>query len=110
MWWIKQSIKRALADQGKTIRLLVQLVDEIAKVGRVALQIKLPVLPHRPRVIPRLDDSHPVLTTQFISARHRGKEFATVRTKYAYHETEIIREHELNQGCLLRRARHTRRS
>lgn len=30
-WWIKQSIKRALATQSKTIRLPVHLVDKIAK-------------------------------------------------------------------------------
>jgi RNA polymerase primary sigma factor len=34
-WWIKQSIKRALANQGKTIRLPVHLVDKIAKLRRV---------------------------------------------------------------------------
>src|SRR5437879_6084207 len=39
MWWIKQSIKRALANQGKTIRLPVHLVDKIAKVRRVSLQM-----------------------------------------------------------------------
>ncbi len=38
-WWIKQSIKRALANQGKTIRLPVHLVDKIAKVRRVAGQM-----------------------------------------------------------------------
>src|ERR1700746_3119116 len=36
-WWIKQSIKRALANQAKTIRLPVHLVDKVAKVHRVAL-------------------------------------------------------------------------
>src|ERR1700737_659712 len=39
MWWIKQAIKRALANQGKTIRLPVHLVDKIAKVRRVSLQM-----------------------------------------------------------------------
>jgi RNA polymerase primary sigma factor len=39
MWWIKQSIKRALADQGKTIRLPVHLGEKLAKMRRVALQI-----------------------------------------------------------------------
>jgi RNA polymerase primary sigma factor len=39
MWWIKQSIKRALADQSKTIRLPVHLVDKVAKVRRVSLQM-----------------------------------------------------------------------
>jgi RNA polymerase primary sigma factor len=35
-WWIKQSIKRALANQSKTIRLPVHLVDKISKMNRVA--------------------------------------------------------------------------
>ena len=35
-WWIKQSIKRALANQSKTIRLPVHLVDKIGKIRRVA--------------------------------------------------------------------------
>lgn len=34
-WWIKQSIKRALANQSKTIRLPVHMVDKIAKMRRV---------------------------------------------------------------------------
>jgi RNA polymerase primary sigma factor len=35
-WWIKQSIKRALANQSKTIRLPVHLVDKISKMNRVS--------------------------------------------------------------------------
>ncbi len=38
-WWIKQSIKRALANQSKTIRLPVHLVDKIAKVRRLAVSM-----------------------------------------------------------------------
>src|ERR1700685_1149728 len=38
-WWIKQSIKRALANQSKNIRLPVHLVDKISKMRRVSLQI-----------------------------------------------------------------------
>src|SRR6267378_5940751 len=38
-WWIKQSIKRALANQSKMVRLPVHLVDKIAKVRRVSLQM-----------------------------------------------------------------------
>jgi RNA polymerase primary sigma factor len=35
-WWIKQSIKRALANQSKTIRLPVHMVDKIAKMRRIS--------------------------------------------------------------------------
>ncbi|MBI3876637.1 MAG: sigma-70 family RNA polymerase sigma factor [Verrucomicrobia bacterium] len=39
-WWIKQSIKRALANQSKTIRLPVHLVDKIGKMRRVAMHLQ----------------------------------------------------------------------
>lgn len=38
-WWIKQSIKRALANQSKTIRMPVHLVDRIAKMRKVTAQL-----------------------------------------------------------------------
>lgn len=38
-WWIKQSIKRALANQAKTIRLPVHLVDKLAKMRRLVMQL-----------------------------------------------------------------------
>lgn len=38
-WWIKQSIKRALANQSKTIRLPVHLVDKIAKMRKTAMRL-----------------------------------------------------------------------
>jgi len=36
-WWIKQSIKRALANQSKTIRLPVHLVDKISRMRKTAM-------------------------------------------------------------------------
>ena len=39
-WWIKQSIKRALANQSKTIRLPVHLVDKISKMRRLSLKLQ----------------------------------------------------------------------
>src|SRR5256885_1633602 len=39
-WWIKQSIKRALANQSKTIRLPVHLVDKISKMRRGAMKLQ----------------------------------------------------------------------
>ena len=38
-WWIKQSIKRALANQSKTIRLPVHLVDRIASIRRATAKL-----------------------------------------------------------------------
>ena len=38
-WWIKQSIKRALANQAKTIRLPVHLVDKISKMKRAGYKL-----------------------------------------------------------------------
>jgi RNA polymerase primary sigma factor len=39
-WWIKQSIKRALANQSKTIRLPVHLVDKISKMRRMGIKLQ----------------------------------------------------------------------
>lgn len=38
-WWIKQAVKRGLANQGKTIRLPVHLVDRVAKIRRTAIKL-----------------------------------------------------------------------
>src|SRR6202522_619792 len=38
-WWIKQSIKRGVANQSKSIRLPVHLVDKIARMRRVGMQM-----------------------------------------------------------------------
>jgi RNA polymerase primary sigma factor len=39
-WWIKQSIKRALANQSKTIRLPVHLVDKIARMRKISMALQ----------------------------------------------------------------------
>ena len=38
-WWIRQSITRAIADQARTIRIPVHMVETINKTGRVARQL-----------------------------------------------------------------------
>ena len=38
-WWIKQSIRRALANQSKTIRLPAHLVDKISRARKVKAQL-----------------------------------------------------------------------
>jgi RNA polymerase primary sigma factor len=38
-WWIRQSVTRALADQGRTIRVPAQVVDTINRMSRVERQL-----------------------------------------------------------------------
>src|SRR5262249_2569461 len=38
-WWIRQAISRALADQGRTIRLPVHVGDQVRKVLRIRRQL-----------------------------------------------------------------------
>jgi RNA polymerase primary sigma factor len=38
-WWIRQAILRAVADQGRTIRLPAHIVDELNKLNRVAKRL-----------------------------------------------------------------------
>ena len=46
-WWIRQAITRAIADQGRTIRVPVHMVETMNKVGRVSRQL-LQELGHDP--------------------------------------------------------------
>ncbi len=39
-WWIKQSIKRALANQSKTIRLPVHVVDKMAHIRKTEVKLR----------------------------------------------------------------------
>jgi RNA polymerase primary sigma factor len=39
-WWIKQAIKRALANQSKTIRLPVHVVDKVAEIRRAEMKLR----------------------------------------------------------------------
>ena len=39
-WWIKQSIKRALANQAKTIRLPVHVVDKVTHIRRAEMKLR----------------------------------------------------------------------
>ncbi len=38
-WWIKQAVRRALANQSKTIRLPVHVVDKLSKINRIHSQL-----------------------------------------------------------------------
>ncbi len=39
-WWIRQAISRALADQGRTIRIPIHMSDRIRKIGEVAQRLE----------------------------------------------------------------------
>ncbi len=39
-WWIKQAIKRALANQSKTIRLPIHVVDKVAHIRRAEMRLR----------------------------------------------------------------------
>lgn len=39
-WWIRQSISRAVCDQGRTIRIPVHLAESMARLGRVASRLQ----------------------------------------------------------------------
>ena len=38
-WWVRQAITRAIADQGRTIRIPVHMLDTIYKIGRATRQL-----------------------------------------------------------------------
>ncbi|WP_414675408.1 RNA polymerase sigma factor RpoD [Methylocaldum sp.] len=38
-WWIRQAITRAIADQGRTIRIPVHMIDMISKLNRISRQM-----------------------------------------------------------------------
>lgn len=40
-WWIRQAISRALADQSRTIRLPVHIVETIKKMDRISKQLRM---------------------------------------------------------------------
>jgi len=56
-WWIKQAIKRALASNGKTIRLPVHMVDRIGQMRRVShrLAAELGREPHNDEIAQAMD-------------------------------------------------------
>lgn len=39
-WWIKQSIRRGIANQAKTVRLPIHMLDKISKVRRTVLKLQ----------------------------------------------------------------------
>jgi len=48
-WWIRQAITRALADQGRTIRVPVHMSDRIRKLHQVSRQLEQVWAANHPR-------------------------------------------------------------
>ena len=74
-WWIRQAITRAIADQARTIRIPVHMVETITKVKKVSSQLlhknghdpspeeiakELDMSVERVREIMRIAQGHPV--------------------------------------------------
>src|SRR5436309_1672692 len=55
-WWIRQSVTRALADQGRTIRLPVHVAEQVRRVMRVRRQLAQK-LNHEPSTKELADES-----------------------------------------------------
>jgi RNA polymerase primary sigma factor len=63
-WWIRQSITRAIADQGRTIRVPVHMVEAISRVKRTANDLKkrLRYQPSKVEIAKELNTTVPKLT------------------------------------------------
>ncbi len=68
-WWIRQSITRALADQGRTIRLPVHMAEHLRKFYRVRRRLEQE-LEHQPSMeeIAQAMDMHPTKVRHILSA------------------------------------------
>ena len=78
-WWIKQSVRRALSDQGKTIRLPVHLSDKIAKLRRLTLQLNEEL--GREPTDEELAEELNVSTSKVVRLRSSGMQTASLNTK-----------------------------
>jgi RNA polymerase primary sigma factor len=63
-WWIRQGITRAIADQGRTIRVPVHMVEAISRVRRTANDLKkrLKYQPSKVEIAKELNTTVPKLT------------------------------------------------
>ncbi|MBX7157277.1 MAG: sigma-70 family RNA polymerase sigma factor [Verrucomicrobiae bacterium] len=78
-WWIKQAVRRALSDQGKTIRLPVHLSDKIAKMRRITAQLN-EEFGREPTDEELAEEMH-TTTTKVARLRTAGMQTASLNTK-----------------------------
>lgn len=71
-WWIRQAITRAIADQGRTIRLPVHMIDSITRYRRTVTQLTQELgRPPRPEEVAEAMSVPPEKVEQFIRAAQR---------------------------------------
>jgi len=71
-WWIRQAITRAIADQGRTIRLPVHMADSITKYRRALAQLTQELgRPPRPEELAEAMSVQPEKVEQIIQAAQR---------------------------------------
>ncbi len=71
-WWIRQAISRAVADQGRTIRLPVHVADSITKYRRALAQLTQELgRPPRPEELAEAMSIQPERVEQIIQAAQR---------------------------------------
>ncbi len=76
-WWIRQAIQRGLADQSRTIRIPVHMVETMGRVARVVreLSTQLGREPTNAEIAAALPDETPVMTAQRVEEiRKLGRE------------------------------------
>jgi RNA polymerase primary sigma factor len=76
-WWIRQAIQRGLADQSRTIRIPVHMVETMGRVARVVreLSTQLGREPTNAEIAAALPDETPVMTPQRVEEiRKLGRE------------------------------------
>ncbi|MBX6341454.1 MAG: sigma-70 family RNA polymerase sigma factor [Thermomicrobiaceae bacterium] len=71
-WWIRQAITRAIADQGRTIRLPVHMTDSITRYRRTVAQLTQEMgRPPLPEEVAEAMSVQPEKVEQIIRAAHR---------------------------------------
>ena len=88
-WWIKQAIKRALASNGKTIRLPVHMVDRIAQMRRVTARLTVEIgrEPHNDEIAMAIEACLLATPEELGVMGRRARERALVRAAHVHPPT-----------------------
>jgi RNA polymerase primary sigma factor len=112
-WWIRQAITRAMADQGRTIRIPVHMVETVGKLAR-ARRLMLQDLGREPTP-GELGTALDMTTEKVIDIQKYGREPISLHTPYGedsefgdlIEDSEAIQPGEAASFTLLREQLHT---